>query len=226
MLEGWFAPNGTGNTLNNTITGTAGDNVLDGGKGADILIGGGGNDTYVVDNAGDQIIDTDLTGNSTVISSISFTLDDNLESLVLSGTAAISGTGNALDNVIFGNDSANVLTGNAGSDYLEGFGGNDTLSGGTGDDILIGDGGNDTLQGGAGADVFGFDGALGAGNVGTITDFSVTEDTIVLANSIFTTLALNDLPATAFQVGTNANDAGDRIIYDKTTGSLYYDSNT
>ncbi len=46
-LTGASAINGTGNTLDNTITGNASDNTLDGGAGFDTLIGGTGNDTYM-----------------------------------------------------------------------------------------------------------------------------------------------------------------------------------
>jgi serralysin len=59
-LWGTAAINGTGNTLNNTITGNGAANVLNGGSGNDTLIGGAGNDTltggagndYFVFNAG------------------------------------------------------------------------------------------------------------------------------------------------------------------------------
>jgi Ca2+-binding RTX toxin-like protein len=55
------AADGTGNALDNTITGSGGANVLtglagndtlDGDEGADRLVGGSGNDAYVVDHAG------------------------------------------------------------------------------------------------------------------------------------------------------------------------------
>ncbi|MGF9760250.1 calcium-binding protein [Microvirga sp. 0TCS3.31] len=49
---------GTGNALANIITGTDGDNILDGRGGADTLDGGAGNDVYVVDEAGDVIVET------------------------------------------------------------------------------------------------------------------------------------------------------------------------
>ncbi|EJZ16344.1 putative hemolysin-type calcium binding protein, partial [Rhizobium sp. Pop5] len=48
---------GTGNGLNNVLTGGAGNDLLDGGAGSDTLIGGAGNDIYVVDNAGDAIVE-------------------------------------------------------------------------------------------------------------------------------------------------------------------------
>jgi Ca2+-binding RTX toxin-like protein len=141
-LTGIGNNNGTGNTGNNTIIGNIGNNRLDGGVGIDELVGGDGNDTYIVDIAGDRVIEIG-TGLDTVESSVSFTLGDNLENLTLTGTASIDGTGNELGNTIKGNAGNNTLRGEAGSDVLDGGIGNDVLDGGTGADILSGGDGND-----------------------------------------------------------------------------------
>ena len=216
-LTGSGVIKGTGNALANTITGNGSANVIDGGSGADTLQGGLGNDTYVVDNAGDLVTESASAGNDLVKSSVSFTLGANVEKLTLTGSANIGGTGNELNNVITGNSGANVLDGGAGAD---------TLSAGAGNDIIHGGDGNDRLTGGAGIDKFYFDTALGAStNFDTITDFAVIDDTVFLDRSIFSAIAADGtLTGAGFFAGTAAHDSDDRIVYDSTTGKIYYDA--
>ena len=134
---------GAGNHLGNLILGNGGDNVLDGRGGADIMRGGRGNDVYVVDDVGDVIDETGGTRSEvdTVQASISFNLAPSatvigaVENLTLTGTAAINGTGNTLNNVLTGNGARNSLSGGAGNDTLVGGGGDDALLGGSGDDV-------------------------------------------------------------------------------------------
>jgi Ca2+-binding RTX toxin-like protein len=73
-------------------------------------------------------------GVDTVQSSLSYTLPAAVENLTLTGTEALSGTGNSLDNLLTGNSGANSLTGGAGDDTLDGGAGADLLVGGTGND--------------------------------------------------------------------------------------------
>ncbi len=153
---------GTGNSLNNvisggdladTLSGLAGNDTLDGGLGADIMIGGDGSDIYQVDDAGDVVTETSAlaTDIDRVESDISYALGANVENLDLNGTA-ISGTGNALNNVINGNDENNQIFGGAGVDTLNGGDGNDVIDGGIGNDIITGGDDNDTIIGNSGDD--------------------------------------------------------------------------
>jgi len=122
-LTGIGAIDGTGNELTNVLTGNSAANVLTGGAGTDTLLGGAGDDTYGVDQAGDLVTEQANDGIDLVQSSASYTLGANLEILMLTGTDAIDGTGNSLNNILTGNSAVNVLTGEAGSDtYVVGAG--------------------------------------------------------------------------------------------------------
>jgi Ca2+-binding RTX toxin-like protein len=133
------ANNLVGTALRDFIEGLGGNDNLNGGAGADTLSGGSGNDTYVVDHAADVVIELAGAGTDVVTSgTASIMLSGNVENLTLTGSAAIDGSGNALDN---------VLTGNAGNNTLLAGDGNDTLSGGCGGvDTLAGGRGNDTYS--------------------------------------------------------------------------------
>ncbi|WP_160000514.1 S8 family serine peptidase [Roseomonas sp. 18066] len=160
LLDGAVAGRGndgdnrvTGNAAANLLEGGGGDDWLDGGAGADRMLGGLGNDTYVVDDPGDLVEEQPFAGYDTVRSAISYRLPASVEYLVLTGEAAIDGTGNASANVITGNDAANTLRGEDGPDRLSGGGGDDLLHGGAGSDWLEGGDGHDWLHGGAGIDL-------------------------------------------------------------------------
>lgn len=109
-----------------TLTGGAGNDLLDGGTGADRMSGGTGNDTFIVDSIGDEVTENAGEGTDTVQASISYALTANVESLVLTGTIAINGTGNQLNNTLRGNSAANILDGGSGADTMIGGAGDDT----------------------------------------------------------------------------------------------------
>ncbi len=166
-LTGTASLNGIGGSIANRLTGNAGNNILDGGAGTDTLIGGAGNDTYIVDSSGDRIIETitvsqtatnDAGGIDTILSSVavfmnSYSSISFVENATLTGVAAASVFGNALNNSITGNAAANTLDGANGNDTILGMGGNDTMIGGAGADTFDGGAGRDRLTGGAGQDI-------------------------------------------------------------------------
>ena len=162
-LTGTGAINGTGNSANNLLSGNSGNNslnggagndtvfggagsdTLDGGTGVDSLSGGLGDDTYVVDSIADIIAELTGEGTDLIRSSVTYSIQANVENLTLTGTGAINGTGNSANNLLSGNSGNNSLNGGAGNDTVFGGAGKDTLDGGTGDD---------SLSGGLGADIY------------------------------------------------------------------------
>lgn len=139
------------------------------------------------------------------------------------GNDRLNGRGNADD--LTGGTGRDRLDGGNGSDVLRGNGSIDTLLGGAGTDFLNGGDGNDSLTGGANQDFFNFTTAFGPTNRDFISDFSVADDTIRIDNAVFVGLAAGALAPTAFRIGAAAADATDRIIYNFATGALYFDPN-
>jgi Ca2+-binding RTX toxin-like protein len=191
----------TGNALNQTVAGNAGNNVLHGGGGTDVLIGYGGNDIYYTDVATTSVQEGAGDGNDQLYTSVSYTLGSAEVELLSTNshaaTSAINLTGNNIANTIFGNAGNNVLDGKGGNDALVGFGGNDT---------------------------FAFTSALGANNVDAVHNFELGGDKFALDDAIFTGLGLGALSANAFHTGAGAHDADDRIIYNASTGQLFFDA--
>jgi len=210
---------GTG--LADIINGSAGNDVIRGGAGNDALDGKGGS--------------SDLLDFSDGTQGITFTLTNNAAGSFNGSAAGLgSDTYTGFEGVI-GTAFADNLTGSSLADQLRGGGGNDLISGLAGDDRIVGGNGADTLTGGTGRDTFVFDSAPNA--VDSIADFNASGsaasgDWIELSLSSFsgiTTAAGNLLSSSEFAASTGggASDAvaaGVRVIYDSTTGNLYYDS--
>ena len=193
-----------GGTGSDRLDGGSGNDWLNGGVGADAMTGGAGNDRFVVDLAGDLVIEAAGSGTDQVRSanlSLNLGAYANVEDAVLTGAANLNLTGSAVANLLvanagnnglfggagndrlFGNAGNDRLFGGAGNDRLFGGAGNDTLFGGNGNDRLTGGNGTDRLFGGAGADVFVFQTAaeIGIGALrDRITDFATGVDHIDL----------------------------------------------
>jgi Ca2+-binding RTX toxin-like protein len=233
-----------------SIAGTSESDIIDGKGGIDQIDGGAGTDTVLFfDNKSSFSIITvagitKINGLSsaasdyryqeailTNVESIQFL--DGIVSLLPVDTTNLTLTGTALAEKLTGILGNDTLTGLGGNDTLLGAAGNDSLLGGLGKDVLNGGGGNDTLDGGAGSDVL--TGGIGhdifrlanAYGVDKITDFSVPNDTIQLENAVFESLqTTGTLSADMFRAGAGiivAADANDYLIYNTTTGELYYD---
>lgn len=204
-----------GNAGNDTLNGGTGNDTINGGEGADSMTGGTGNDTFVVDNAGDVVVEAGGGGTDTVQSLLnSYVLAANLENLAFIGAGAFSGTGNAV---------ANVLTGGTGNDTLDGAGAADVLNGGDGNDVLLGGAGADDLTGGVGADTM--TGGAGADN---FIYTNVDQSTAALRDLIIDFGATDDIDLGAIDAnaGTVANNAfsfiGTAAFGANATGQLRY----
>lgn len=224
----------TGTSSSDVIVGSVQDDLIKGGLGADTMTGGTGHDWYEVDSVLDQVIELANGGIDRISLKLadktvmSYSLPNYVENLTLTTVLSqVAVSGNAENNHILGSALANKIAGLTGNDLLSGVAGNDTLDGGSGMDILVGGAGLDALTGGAGVDAFVFDQAVGATNIDTITDFSVTEgDHIYLNLSVFKGLGKVDgsLQASQFVAGGGAVTADQRMIYDVQTGQLFYDA--
>ncbi|MGA0532412.1 beta strand repeat-containing protein [Hansschlegelia sp. KR7-227] len=196
-LMGTSAINGVGNSLDNVLVGNAASNVLSGRVGADTMDGGAGNDVFVVDDAGDVVMEAAGGGIDLVRSLVDFSgTGANIEKIALIGTDDVDAAGNSLANRIIGNSGDNAINGRLGADVL---------------------------TGGAGADTFVFSSPLGRPNIDRVTDFGNGDDGFLLDRAAFAGLDLGSLDEDAFTVGRAASDAEDRIVYNSQSGALIFD---
>ena len=185
---------------NDTINGLAGNDTVNGGSGGtDVVNGGDGRDSLQFMTATSGIVADFVAGTVTGGDSgtTSFT---NIEKLV----------GSEFDDLLTGNAAAQNLTGRHGQDTLWGAGGNDTLWGG-------GDGNTFIFR------------ETGTANADTIGDWNSGSDEFALDNAAMGALGADgdfvagDARFWASSTGL-AHDANDRVIYNTTTRSLYYDA--
>jgi Ca2+-binding RTX toxin-like protein len=233
-----------GSIRSDTITGDDGANTLSGNRGNDLLVGAGGNDVLVGGRGNDSLV------GGSGYDRVDYSRDDARKgiSVDLTSGAAKDGFGNhdaladfeevrgsRFNDVIRGGIQDETLRGEGGNDRLNGRDGNDRLFGGSGNDHLSGENGNDqlsggsgsdTLTGGAGQDVFVFDSKpQRLSSVDHITDFEPDGDIFHLDRTFLKNIGFPDQPLRDdfFHLGKKAQDPLNRIIYDKVTGSLYYD---
>ena len=168
----------TGGAGANTLEGTVSDDTVRGGGGNDTMSGGLGNDTYEVGETGDLIVENAGEGSDTVLTSVTYTLSANVETVILNAAGAINGTGNELANILHAGAGDNIIDGGTGIDTVvydrssagvtvslamtgaqaTGGSGSDSLlnienlTGGNFNDILTGNAGANVLFGGVGND--------------------------------------------------------------------------
>jgi Ca2+-binding RTX toxin-like protein len=205
-----------------TIEGGKGNDYAYGGAGNDSIIGGKGNDFLAGDGGNDKLDGGKGSDWAAAYvdetNTVAVKVDLNKKTITSAfGTDTLSSIENAV-----GGEGKDSIKGDANANKLFGYGDADTISGGAGADTLWGGNGNDKLTGGDGKDSFFF---WEFGNIhgDRILDFTPGEDRILLAHSVYAELPLGKLRAENFVLGTDAQDSDDFVIYDKSTGNLYFD---
>lgn len=216
-----------------TITGGTGADTVTGGTGADRVNGGAGNDLFL-SFAGDGSdswaggAGSDTISFDGVAAAVNIDLSRGTARSATTGsdtlTAIENATGGMGNDTITGSTIANWLEGGSGNDLIRGGDGNDTVKGGSGNDRLFGDNGLDVLTGGDGNDNFCFSGPGGGTDI--ITDFQPGDRLEITASNFLRGLTNAQIAnGNWFWQGVSAHDLDDRLIYNRDTGYLIYDSN-
>jgi Ca2+-binding RTX toxin-like protein len=246
-MTGTAAISVEGNNLANSIVGNDGNNYFNARGGNDTISGNAGNDLFNMSMGGTTSFGNDSIDGGAGVDSVEFATNakSGLVADLAAGTVTGGETGGAGSSTILnierfiagdfndqvtGSSAANYLDGRGGNDTVSGAAGNDTLLGGIGNDRLAGGTGNDTLTGGAGLDSFVFAEAPGSANVDRITDFVSASDKVLLDDAFHSNIgaagnfSAGDGRFYAAAGATAGHDANDRVIYNTSTGSLYYDA--
>ena len=115
-----YSPYNSGNYVTSSqgsdtvFGGTGGDHLY--GYGGDVLVGGAGNDTYIITQLGDTILEDANRGRDVVLTTIDYTLPDNVENFQATGPTGLHLTGNGLDNIFKGTLAGDVMAGGLGND--------------------------------------------------------------------------------------------------------------
>ena len=200
-----------GTSGNDTLTGTFGNDTINGLGGNDLVLAGSSGGADVI-NGGAGFDSIELASRATRAMVVDFAAG----TITGGSSGTISFTG--VERVVAGSFN----------DSLTGSGAVQNLGGNAGADTLWGAGGNDTLWGGGGADTFIFR-ETGSANADSVRDWASGTDKAALDNSPMSALgamgnfAAGDARFWSSSTGT-AHDANDRVIYNTSTGSLYYDA--
>jgi Ca2+-binding RTX toxin-like protein len=209
-----------GSAAADSILGGSENDVIRGNGGKDILDGGDGTQDYIdFSDKTTKVEITLLAPGVTGSAKVNGLVEDTFKNFeaVVGGSAGDSLTGN------FG---SNNIAGGKGNDTAVGASGNDSIFGGEGNDLIGGSLGNDQLTGNAGADLFRFNSTLStSANLDTITDFVHASDEVQLDDAVFTALTSpwSSAQFKAAASGHVANTANQHILYDQSTGVLWYD---
>ena len=223
----------TANTAADTLVGagSGSDTLVSGSTGADSLVGGTGADVFVVKSTSDIVSVSTANTNDTIQSAVSYSLPTNVQYLVLTGTATVTGSGNGTTDLIVANSGTDTLTGGTGIAVLEGGSGHDTLraasnqaaliagsgaaslSGGTFRDFLAAGSGSDTIVAGATANVI----AVNKGDGATV----LTPTTVAGAADVLSLGAGIDTESLSFTKSGNNLILNDGVTGDSITLTNY-----
>jgi serralysin len=227
---------------------------IDGADGNDTLLGGADNDTFEFEagsgnygsdrvNGGDGFDTLQFSGGRSAV-----VVDMRAGTVVGGGTGGSgrvafsnieAAEGTQFNDRLTAHDGGAQLFGGRGTDTLRGGAGDDNLSAdgtttgfnlGSGNDFISGRGGNDFLTGGDGGDFFVFEVAPGAANADIVADFVSGVDQLLLDDAVHANIgargrfAVNDERFVAADGATSGQEADDRVIYNSSTGDLYYDA--
>jgi Ca2+-binding RTX toxin-like protein len=232
-----------GDAGNDTLLGGAEADYLDGGADADSIVGGEGDDR-LLGQTGNDFLEGGIGNDFFVAGDGADTLVGGTDNDTLLGGLGLDSLDGGDGSDAVGGDAGNdTLNGGLGSDYMLGGADNDLMNGGdgVGNDFLAGEAGNDTLiggtesdflSGGAGLDEFIF-GALGTVfehiGIDTVADFAAGEK-VTLSKSTFTLLLSNigdgfSTPGDFSAVTNSADTSSALIVYDSSSGGLFYNTN-
>lgn len=218
-----------GNELNNVIIGNSSANSINGRAGNDSMYGMAGNDSFVMSTGGTSTYGNDFIDGGAGVDTVDFGANARSALIISLAFGTMSGGGDGgsgtvsvvnVENVVGGSFN-DRMTGNASANFLFGGAGNDTLNGGAG---------ADRLEGGTGLDQYVFSAAPGTANADTVVGFATASDKIVLDASAYTNLgasgnfAAGDARFAAGAGFASGGDTSDRVVYNTTTGQLWYDA--